>query len=113
MAAGAVVRVRIYERAPVRPGSADRSAGGLTAALVVVVQFNVWWPHRFVSCPRKRAPRGPIHARSPGPRFPHGSSPWAEGAQGDEEKKRKWEPSVWFAPLRQESIMTRMRPRNP
>ena len=39
MAAGTVVRARIYERAPVRPGSADRSVGGLTAALVLVVRF--------------------------------------------------------------------------
>ena len=32
-------------------------------------------------------PGGQFHARSPGPRFPHETCPWAEGARGDDEEK--------------------------
>ncbi len=77
------------------PGSADRSTGGLAAALIVMVRFQRLVAASFSSCPRKWVPRGPIPCpQPPGPGFPHETCPWAEGARGDEEEK-----PVWFIPL--------------
>jgi hypothetical protein len=88
MAAGTVVRAHIYERTPVRLGSADRGVGGLTAALIVVVRFQRLVAAPFSAIPAKVVAQGANSMPAAlDPRFPHGTSPWAEGARGDEEKR--------------------------